>query len=56
LSTTQEVPVLSKIPYVDRLFRNTSAPAIERVFMMVTPRIIKQEEEEEQKLGIGVTR
>lgn len=46
------VPLLSKIPYVDRLFRNVGiGRETESLMMMVTPRIIIQEEEEE-KLGI----
>lgn len=49
----QGVPLLSKLPYINRLFRNvgigrTSAS----LMMMVTPRIIIQEEEEE-RLGIS---
>jgi general secretion pathway protein D len=47
------VPLLSKIPYVNRLFRNVGiARATNSIMMMVTPRIIIQEEEEE-KLGIA---
>lgn len=46
------VPLLSKIPYVDRLFRNVGIGRdTESLMMMVTPRIIIQEEEEE-RLGI----
>ncbi|HEX5471961.1 MAG TPA: hypothetical protein VFW73_08740, partial [Lacipirellulaceae bacterium] len=47
------VPLLSKIPYINRLFRNTGIGRhTESLMMMVTPRIIIQEEEEE-KLGIA---
>lgn len=46
------VPVLDKIPYVNRLFKNASiGRETQSLMMMVTPRIIIQEEEEE-KLGI----
>ncbi len=47
------VPLLSKVPYINRLFRNTGiGRTTESLMMMVTPRIIIQEEEEE-KLGIA---
>jgi general secretion pathway protein D len=46
------VPILSKIPYVNRLFKNTSIGRETSTLMMtVTPRIIIQEEEE-LKYGI----
>jgi general secretion pathway protein D len=46
------VPILSKLPYVSRLFRNVGIGRdAQSLMMMVTPRIIIQEEEEE-KLGI----
>jgi len=46
------VPLLSKVPYVNRLFRNVSiGRETDSLMMMVTPRIIIQEEEEE-RLGI----
>jgi len=46
------VPLLSKIPYIDRLFRNVGiGRTTDSLMMMVTPHIIIQEEEEE-KLGI----
>jgi general secretion pathway protein D len=46
------VPMLSKIPYVNRLFRNVGiGRETESLMMMVTPRIIIQEEEEERLLG-----
>jgi general secretion pathway protein D len=45
------VPLLSKVPYVDRLFRNVGiGRTTDSLMMMVTPHIIIQEEEEE-KLG-----
>lgn len=45
-------PMLNKIPYINRLFRNTGVGrSAESLMMMVTPRIIIQEEEE-QALGI----
>jgi general secretion pathway protein D len=48
------VPLLSKVPYINRLFRNVSiGRETESLMMMVTPRIIIQEEEEE-RLGIAV--
>ncbi|MEX0938943.1 MAG: hypothetical protein WDZ59_13860 [Pirellulales bacterium] len=41
------VPLLSKVPYVSRLFRNVGiGRQTESLMMMVTPRIIIQEEEE----------
>jgi general secretion pathway protein D len=46
------VPMLSKIPYINRLFENVAiGKASESLMMMVTPRIIIQSEEEE---AIGV--
>jgi general secretion pathway protein D len=46
------VPLLNKLPYINRLFKNTSiGRETQSLMMMVTPRIIIQEEEEE-KLGI----
>jgi general secretion pathway protein D len=46
------VPVLSKLPYVNRLFRNVGiGRTTTSLMMMVTPRIIIQEEEEENLLG-----
>ncbi|MGY8768201.1 MAG: type II secretion system protein GspD [Pirellulales bacterium] len=47
------VPVMSKIPYVNRLFRNVGiGRETQSLMMMVTPRIIIQEEEEE---NLGLT-
>jgi general secretion pathway protein D len=48
----QGVPILSKLPYINRLFRNVGiARTTNSLMMMVTPRIIIQEEEEENLLG-----
>ena len=48
------VPLLSKVPYINRLFRNVAiGRETNSLMMMVTPRIIIQEEEEE-RLGIAV--
>ena len=45
------VPMLNKIPYINRLFKNVGiGRETQTLMMMVTPRIIIQEEEE-QKLG-----
>jgi general secretion pathway protein D len=47
------VPVLSKIPYLNRLFKNTAIGRETSTLMLtVTPRIIIQEEEEE-KIGVS---
>ena len=47
------VPLLSKIPYINRLFKNVGiGRETSSLMLMVTPRIIIQEEEEE-KLGIN---
>jgi general secretion pathway protein D len=49
------VPILSKIPYVNRLFKNVAiGRETQSLMMMVTPRIIIQEEEE-ALLGIPST-
>ena len=46
------VPILSKIPYINRLFKNVGlARTTDSLMLMVTPRIIIQEEEEEKLLG-----
>lgn len=50
--TERGIPILSKIPYVNRLFKNTAIGRETSTLMMtVTPRIIIQEEEEE-KYGV----
>ena len=42
------VPILNKIPYISRLFKNSGVGReTESLMLMVTPRIIIQEEEEE---------
>lgn len=47
-------PVLSKIPYVNRLFRNTGfGREAQSLLVMVTPRIIINAEEEERQTGIS---
>jgi general secretion pathway protein D len=47
------VPLLSKVPYIDRLFRNVGiGRETESLMMMVTPHIIIQEEEED-RLGVA---
>ncbi|MEM1304080.1 MAG: hypothetical protein AAGG46_04255, partial [Planctomycetota bacterium] len=49
------VPLLSKLPYINRLFRNVGiGRETSSLMFMVTPRIIIQEEEEE-RLGIAGT-
>ena len=46
------VPILNKIPYISRLFKNSGVGReTESVMLMVTPRIIIQEEEEQVALG-----
>ena len=51
------VPMLSKIPYVNRLFRNVGiGREATSLMMMVTPRIIIQEEEEIAQTGFDPTR
>lgn len=46
-------PVLSKIPYLNRLFRNEGfSRETESLMMMVTPRIIITEEEELRQTGV----
>jgi general secretion pathway protein D len=47
-------PLLSKIPYISRLFKNVSVGReTESLMLMVTPRIIIQEEEE-ANLGLAL--
>ena len=46
------VPILSKVPYLNRLFKNVGiGRETQSLLMMVTPRIIIQEEEEQNLLG-----
>ena len=48
------IPVLGKIPYLSRLFRNVSTGReAQSLMLMVTPRIIIQEEEEEMQTGFN---
>ncbi len=50
-------PLLSKIPYVSRLFRNVSVGrTASSLMLMVTPRIIIQEEEELAQTGFDPSR
>jgi len=50
------VPILNKIPYISRLFKNTGVGReTQSLMLMVTPRIIIQEEEEEL-LGVDLPR
>ena len=51
------IPVLGKIPYLSRLFRNVSTGReAQSLMLMVTPRIIIQEEEEERQTGFNSDR
>jgi general secretion pathway protein D len=51
--TERGVPLLSKVPYISRLFKNVGiGRGTQSLMLMVTPRIIIQEEEED-KLGLG---
>lgn len=55
--TERGTPFLSKIPYVSRLFRNVAVGRDARSLMlMVTPRIIIQEEEEVAQTGFDSSR
>jgi general secretion pathway protein D len=55
--TERGVPMLGKIPYVSRLFRNVAVGREARSLMlMVTPRIIIQEEEEIAQTGFDPNR
>ncbi|MCE9555379.1 MAG: general secretion pathway protein GspD [Planctomycetes bacterium] len=48
------IPIMSKIPYINRLFKNVGiGREAQSLMLMVTPRIIIQEEEEE-KLGLAI--
>ncbi len=50
--TERGVPMLSKIPYLSRLFRNVAVGRdASSLMLMVTPRIIIQEEEEFAQTG-----
>jgi type II secretory pathway component GspD/PulD (secretin) len=46
-------PVISKIPYINRLFRNIGyGRDVSTLMMMVTPRIIINREEQERQTGV----
>ena len=50
--TERGVPMLDKLPYINRLFKNVGiGKKAQSLMMMVTPRIIIQEEEEERATG-----
>src|SRR5204862_1769538 len=45
-------PILSKIPFINRLFKNVGyGRQAESLLMMITPRIIINEEEEQRQVG-----
>jgi type II secretory pathway component GspD/PulD (secretin) len=49
-------PVLSKIPYINRLFKNTGyGREADSLMIMITPRIIINEEEEFNQTGVSRT-
>jgi general secretion pathway protein D len=49
------VPMLSKLPYISRLFKNVGiGRQTQSLMLMVTPRIIIQEEEE-ARLGVDIS-
>ncbi len=50
--TERGVPFLSNVPYINRLFKNVGiGRETQNIMMMVTPRIIIQEEEENAQVG-----
>jgi general secretion pathway protein D len=54
--TERGVPILDKLPYINRLFKNVGiGRTTQSLMMMVTPRIIIQEEEEERQVGRPLT-
>jgi general secretion pathway protein D len=54
--TERGVPILDKLPYINRLFKNVGiGRTTQSLMMMVTPRIIIQEEEEERAVGRPLT-
>ena len=51
--TERGVPMLSSIPYINRLFTNVgTSRETTNLMMMVTPRIIIQAEEEQKQIGV----
>ena len=47
-------PILSKVPYINRLFKNVGyGRETDSMLIMVTPRIIVQAEEEERQTGFS---
>jgi type II secretory pathway component GspD/PulD (secretin) len=49
-------PILSRVPYVNRLFRKVGvARETETVYVLVTPRVIVNEEEEQRQTGVTRT-
>src|SRR4029078_5688950 len=47
-------PVLSKLPYINRLFKNVGyGREAQSLLLMVTPRIIINSEEEERQTGVN---
>ena len=54
--THEGVPILNKVPHVDRLFKSVSATKSlkpgEQLFLLATPRLIPPEAEEELLLGV----
>jgi type II secretory pathway component GspD/PulD (secretin) len=47
-------PVLSKVPYLNRLFRNVGyGRTTSNLMMLVTPRIIINREEQERQTGVS---
>jgi type II secretory pathway component GspD/PulD (secretin) len=49
-------PVLSKVPYINRLFKNVGyGREAQSLLLMVTPRIIINAEEEDRQTGVGPT-
>jgi general secretion pathway protein D len=52
IRTERGLPILSKLPYINRLFKNVGiGRSTNSLMMMVTPRIIIQEEEEANLIG-----
>ena len=45
------VPIITKVPYITKLFKNTGVRPAGRQFLLIRPRVIVQEEEEELLLN-----